>query len=149
MPSTMPTLIAAQNECSGCAVIARAARARQGVVQGEVAAADAGRARAAVGLQHVAVDDDLALAEQRHVARGAQRPTDQALDLDRAPALLALAASRSTRSGDEPGSIEYSAVTQPLPLPFIQRGTSSSIVAVHSTRVRPNDTRHDPAAISV
>src|SRR5690606_17755246 len=52
-------------------------------------------------------------------------------------------------SGDEPGSIEYSAVTQPLPRPRIQRGTSSSTEAVHSTRVRPNDTRHDPRAISV
>ena len=31
------------------------------------------------------------------------------------PLCLPLAASRSTRSGDEPGSIEYSAVTQPLP----------------------------------
>ena len=56
------------------------------------------------------------------------------------PLCLPLAASRSTRSGDEPGSIEYSAVTQPLPLPFIQRGTSSSTDAVHSTRVWPNDT---------
>ena len=65
------------------------------------------------------------------------------------PLCLPLAASRPTRSGDEPGSIEYSAVTQPLPLPRIQRGTSSSMLAVHSTRVRPNDTRHDPAAISV
>ena len=57
--------------------------------------------------------------------------------------------SRRTRSGDEPGSIEYSAVTQPVPRPRIQRGTSSSIEAVHSTRVRPKLTRHDPAAISV
>ena len=65
------------------------------------------------------------------------------------PLCLPLAASRPTRSGDEPGSIEYSAVTQPLPLSRIHRGTSSSMLAVHSTRVRPNDTRHDPAAISV
>ena len=113
-------------------------------MQGEVAAADARRAGAAVGLEHVAVDDDLALAERDHVARRPQAAPDQALDLDGAPALLARAASRSTRSGDEPGSIEYSAVTQPLPVPRIQRGTSSSTLAVHSTRVRPNDTRHDP-----
>ena len=65
------------------------------------------------------------------------------------PLCLPFAASRSTRSGDEPGSIEYSAVTQPLPRPRIQRGTSSSIDAVHSTRVLPNETRHEPAAISV
>ncbi len=53
------------------------------------------------------------------------------------------------RSGDEPGSIEYSAVTHPLPLPRIQRGTSSSIDAVHSTLVRPKLTSTDPSAISV
>ena len=57
--------------------------------------------------------------------------------------------SRRTRSGEDPGSIEYSAVTQPLPLPFIQRGTRSSIDAVHSTRVRPKLTSTDPAAVSV
>ncbi len=53
--------------------------------------------------------------------------------------------SRRIRSGDEPGSIEYSAVTQPLPLPRIHRGTSSSTDAVHSTRVLPKLTRHEPA----
>ena len=53
------------------------------------------------------------------------------------------------RSGDEPGSIEYSAVTHPFPLLRIQRGTSSSIDAVHSTRVSPNETRHEPSAILV
>jgi hypothetical protein len=65
------------------------------------------------------------------------------------PLFFPLAASRSTRSGDEPGSIEYSAVTHPLPEPFIHRGTSSSIDAVHNTRVRPNDTNTEPAAMSV
>ena len=57
--------------------------------------------------------------------------------------------SRRMRSADDPGSMEYSAVTQPLPRPRIQRGTSSSMDAVHSTRVCPKLTRHDPAAISV
>ena len=57
--------------------------------------------------------------------------------------------SRRIRSADAPGSIEYSAVTQPSPLPRIQRGTSSSIDAVHSTRVRPKDTSTEPAAASV
>ena len=44
-------------------------QAGAGVVQGDVAAADRRRAGAAVGLEHVAVDDDLPLAERRHVAR--------------------------------------------------------------------------------
>ena len=57
--------------------------------------------------------------------------------------------SRLMRSGEEPGSIEYSAVTHPLPLPRIQRGTSSSTIAVHSTRVRPKDTITEPSAKSV
>jgi hypothetical protein len=65
------------------------------------------------------------------------------------PLCFPLAASRSTRSGDDPGNMLYSAVTQPLPLPFIHRGTSSSIDAVHSTRVLPNDTSTEPADISV
>ena len=43
----------------------------------------------------------------------------------------------------------YSAVTQPLPVPFIQRGTFSSTEAVHNTRVLPKETKTDPAAISV
>jgi hypothetical protein len=57
--------------------------------------------------------------------------------------------SRRMRSADAPGSIEYSAVTHPLPLPRIQRGTSSSIDAVHNTRVAPNETSTEPAAASV
>ena len=59
------------------------------------------------------------------------------------------AASRSMRSGLDPGSIEYSAVTQPLPVPRIHRGTSLATDAVHSTLVRPMLTSTDPAANSV
>jgi hypothetical protein len=57
--------------------------------------------------------------------------------------------SRRMRSGDEPGSIEYSAVTQPLPVPRIHLGTSSSTEAVQSTLVRPKEISTDPAAMSV
>src|SRR3954452_104047 len=63
---------------------------RQRVVQREVAAADAGGTRPAVGLQHIAVDHDLTLAERTHVARGAQRPADEALYLDGSATLLSL-----------------------------------------------------------
>ena len=55
--------------------------AGQRVVQREVAAADRRGAGAAVGLEHVAVDDHLPLAQQPHVAHGAQRAADEALDL--------------------------------------------------------------------
>ena len=60
-----------------------------------------------------------------------------------------MAASRETRSPVEPGRSEYSAVTQPFPDPRIQGGTRSSTDAVHSTRVRPIDTRTDPGAKTV
>src|SRR5580693_7917631 len=65
------------------------------------------------------------------------------------PDCLPLAASREARSGVEPGSIEYSAVTQPLPLPRIQGGTRSSTEAVHRTLVRPIDTSTEPGAKTV
>ena len=57
--------------------------------------------------------------------------------------------SRSVRSLVEPGSIEYSAVTQPFPLPRIHGGTFSSTEAVHSTAVRPMEISTEPAANSV
>ena len=82
-----------------------------------------------------------------HAARN-ERPMRRWISTVR-PLCLPLAASRSIRSGDAPGNIEYSAVTQPLPVFFIHRGTFSSIDAVHSTRVLPNVTSTLPAAISV
>jgi len=47
----------------------------------------------------------------------------------------------------EAGSIAYSAVTQPRPLPFSQRGTSSAIEAVQMTRVSPIEISADPSAV--
>ena len=65
------------------------------VVERHPGAGDRGGARAAVGLEHVAVDGDLALAERLQVDHGAQRAADQALDLLRAAALLARASPRA------------------------------------------------------
>ena len=56
----------------------------------DVAAGDRRGARAAVGLEHVAVDGDRALAEPREVDDAAQRAADQALDLVRPAADAAL-----------------------------------------------------------
>jgi hypothetical protein len=53
------------------------------------------------------------------------------------------------RSTDDPGNIEYSAVTHPLPVSFNQRGTDGSIPAVHNTRVRPISISTEPGVISV
>ena len=63
---------------------------RAGIVQRDVRAADRGCACATVRLQHVAVQGDLHLAESAHVGDRAQRATDEALDLQRAPGLLPL-----------------------------------------------------------
>ena len=52
-------------------------------------AGDRGGSRAAVGLDDVAIDGDLPLAERREIDDGTQGAADQALDLDGAPRLLA------------------------------------------------------------
>ncbi len=54
--------------------------------------------------------------------------------------------SRCLRSPVEAGSIPYSAVTQPVPLPAIQRGTLSCTVAVQITRVFPIENSTEPCA---
>jgi hypothetical protein len=64
------------------------------------------------------------------------------------PFCLPWLASRCVRCPVDAGSIEYSAVSQPLPRPIIQRGTPSSSVAVQSTRVFPNEISADPCACS-
>ena len=58
-------------------------------MRGDEGAGDRRRARAAVGLEHVAVERDRSLAEGREIEDAAQRPADEALDLLRATALLA------------------------------------------------------------
>ena len=64
------------------------------------------------------------------------------------PPSLPLTDSRSLRVVVARGSIEYSAVTHPLPESFNQRGTPGENDAVHSTLVRPKDTRAEPSACS-
>src|ERR1700678_2852101 len=54
--------------------------------------------------------------------------------------------SRWVRSCVARGSIEYSAVTQPVPRPLIHGGTRASSVAAHSTRVFPKLTNALPSA---
>ena len=94
------------------------------VRQRHAAAGDAGGAGPAVGLQHVAVDADRVLAERHGAHRRAQRAADQALDLLGPPTrAVPLAAVRSTVAR---GSIEYSAVTHPSPVPFLNGGTPGS-----------------------
>ena len=62
------------------------------------------------------------------------------------PLCLPRAASRSPRVCVARGSMPYSAVTQPSPLPRLCGGTFSSTDAVHSTLVSPNSISTEPSA---
>ncbi len=62
------------------------------------------------------------------------------------PPCFPVAASRAERVCVARGSIPYSAVTQPLPLPLRNGGTRSSIDAVQSTRVKPSEMSAEPSA---
>jgi hypothetical protein len=62
------------------------------------------------------------------------------------PLCLPRAASRSLRVWVLRGSMPYSAVTQPSPLPRLCGGTFSSTEAVHSTWVSPKATSTAPSA---
>src|SRR5438270_2751931 len=55
--------------------------------------------------------------------------------------------SRGVRFSVERGSMEYTAVTQPLPLPRRNCGTLSSTEAAQSTRVFPTVISADPSAV--
>ena len=54
--------------------------------------------------------------------------------------------SRFVRVFVDAGSSEYSAVTQPAPLPRRQAATVSENVAAHSTFVSPSSNMHEPCA---
>ncbi len=62
------------------------------------------------------------------------------------PSSEPLLMSRALRFPVDAGSIPYSAVTQPRPLPAIQRGTLSCTEAVQITRVSPCEMSAEPAA---
>jgi hypothetical protein len=61
----------------------------QAVVKRNPCAGDRGGAGAAVGLDHIAVDGNLALTDRFQIDDRAQAPPDQTLDLDGAAALFA------------------------------------------------------------
>ena len=118
----------------------------QAVVQRNPGAGDRRRARAAVGLDDVAIQRDLPLAERRRSTTArSERPISRWISCVRPlwrPAELRAACARCVARG----SIEYSAVTQPLPVLRSQAGGLSSTEAVQSTCVSPNFTRHEPSA---
>ena len=65
------------------------------------------------------------------------------------PDCLPRAASRSMRVCVERGSMPYSAVIQPWPLPFRKPGTLSSMLAVQMTLVSPHSISTEPSACLV
>ena len=114
--------------------------------QRDPGAGDRGRAGAAVGLDDVAVEGDLALAQRLHVDDGAQAAADQALDLRCGRTACPAEASRRVRSWVARGSMPYSAVIQPRAWPLSHGGSRSSSLAVTSTWVSPNFTKQEPSA---
>ena len=74
-----------------------------------------------------------------------ERPIRRWISSVRPPCLPA-EASRRVRSLVARGSMPYSAVTQPRACPLSQGGRRSSSVAVTSTCVSPNFTKHEPSA---
>ncbi len=146
----MPTLIAEQNECNGLdgrppRCTTRSSASCRATKPPQMLAVRVPPSACSTSQSTITWRSPSAF--MSHAARS-ERPINRWISTVR-PLCLPLAASRSMRSGDAPGSIEYSAVTHPLPLPRIQRGTSSSTLAVHSTRVLPNVTSTEPSAISV
>ena len=110
-------------------------------------ARNARRSRAAVGLQHVAVDEDGVLTEGVEVDDRPKGSPDEPLDFLRAAVNFQTVPPR--RCAVAPGSISYSAVTQPLPCPFFHAGTPTSQQAVQRTLVRPASMSTDPAGFAV
>ena len=74
-----------------------------------------------------------------------ERPISRWISMVRPPT-LPCEASRAVRVLVARGSMPYSAVTQPLPVPRRNGGTRSSIDAVQITRVRPTSISTDPSA---
>ena len=117
-------------------------------MRGDVDAGDRGAARAAVRLEHVAVEPERPLAERLEVGDGAHRAADQPLDLDR-PALLAARARLALRPLAGRGGKERVLGGHPAaPPPESQRGTPSSIDAVQRTWVLPCEISTEPCGCS-
>ena len=81
----------------------------------------------------------------RSIAARSDRPISREISWVRPP-IRPLTDSRSLRVSVARGSIAYSAVTQPRPLPRRHRGTDCSTDAEHSTFVSPNSTSAEPSA---
>ena len=121
----MPTLVAASESISGTErKNSRGDHAFERQRQRDERAGDRSGARAAVGLDHVAIEPHGALAERFQIRHRAQRAADHPLNFERAAGLLAAARFARRALSVERGSMPYSPVTQPLPLPFRNCGNA-------------------------
>src|SRR5699024_7853284 len=84
----------------------------------------------------------------RSMQARSDRPTSRLISWVRPP-ILPRTDSRPERSWVAAGSMAYSAVSHPRPVPRRQRGTPSVTLAVHMTRVWPKVTRTEPAGCEV
>ena len=100
-----------------------------------IGAGDGCRAGAAIGLDDVAVEGDLALPERFQVGHGAERAPDEALDLLRAPAL---APARGLAGGPRPGRARQHAVFAGHPAPPLvaQEGGHAILQACRAQHLR-------------
>ena len=149
--ATMPTLTAAQNECIGWTVSTLAASSRDSASwrarnPPQMLAVRASRRRPAARRSR----PDLALGEQRQIARRPQRATDQPLDLHVRPLCLPLRRPRGRRALRRRAGASS---TRPTPAPCRARAATAGRCRrrspVHSTFVRPNSDQAGPSAISV
>jgi hypothetical protein len=144
----MPTEVAATSCFSGEAFSVPAlTRAFKRQRQGHASPGNRRRPRAAIGLDHIAIQNHRPLAQRLHIHYRAQAASDQALNLMRPSADLAPLALRGLRVTVERGSMAYSAVTHPRPELRSQLGTPFSIVALHSTRVCSTEIKTEPSAV--
>ena len=83
----------------------------------------------------------------RSVTARSERPINRWISCVRPPG-RPLFTSRGDRSFVDAGSMEYSPVTHPFPVPFSHRGASSETDAAINTRVLPMVSNTEPCAHS-
>src|ERR1700739_3451999 len=150
-PSTTPTLTAAIMHDSGRGSDSLPAADRYVTAS---ASAPAARVIAAVRVPPSACSTSQSSAivfspsAARSMHARSERPISRLISCVRPP-MRPLTDSRSERVWVAAGSIAYSAVSHPSPVPWRQRGTPPVTLAVHNTRVWPNSTSTEPAGCDV
>ena len=147
MPSTIPQEIAATDPFSGLAAslpsAIRRRQARSSATKAPVI--DAQRVPPSAVSTSQSSQTVRSPSAWKSMTPRSERPMSRWISTVR-PSGRPLDTSRALRSPVDAGSIPYSAVTQPVPRPAIQRGTDSSTDAVQITRVSPWVMSAEPVA---